>query len=66
MHPSEFTIPMRKDRGAVIAQAVRGSPTPDVRGVPTSLVGDGPSAGTARSATSALIRGEPHAVRLRG
>ena len=35
-------IPMGKDLRSLIAQAVRGKPTSDVRGAPTSLSGDGP------------------------
>jgi hypothetical protein len=42
--------PLPKDRGTVIAQAVGGSPTGDVRGAPTSLVGD--SAGVAPHQTA--------------
>jgi hypothetical protein len=42
--------PLCKDRGAVIAQAVGGSPMCDVRGAPTSLVGD--SAGVAPHQTA--------------
>ena len=56
--------PLPKDRGTVIAQAVGGSPTGDVRGAPTSLVGDGPSAGVAPHQTACPATRPAPGIRL--